>query len=354
MNPLARMLDANANRAREGLRVMEDVARFALSSAALSAEIKTLRHDLREAIDALGFDEVSLVAARDTEGDVGTSIKTAAEGRRDDLRSIAVAAARRVTEALRVMEECAKADHVGRAAPMIERVRYRAYGAEKALTLALAGTRAPQWRLCVLLTESLCRLPWLNVARAAMAGGADCVQLREKGLLAAELLSRARALVNAASEATTRVSIIINDRPDVAIGAGADGVHLGQDDLPADVVRGLQSDGRRLLIGISTHNGAEAQRAIEAGADYCGVGAMFETATKARVPSGLGWLREYVEHETWSRTPHMAIGGITPENVALVVNSGACGVAVSSCVCGAGDPAAVCRDLRAAIERGAT
>lgn len=350
------MIDANANRAREALRVMEDAARFALGDEALTRELKEIRHALREALGALPLDGAALLASRDTPGDVGTRVGTKAEGRRAGLREVATAAGKRAGEALRVIEECAKAlgtragdtSETALAEPAahgrFEALRYRVYDAEKRLGLALAGARAPQWRLCVILTESLCATPWLDVARAAIDGGADCLQLREKSLSDRDLLARAAALVGAARG---RAAVIVNDRPDIALLAGADGVHLGQGDLRVGHVRAIA--GERLLVGVSASNIDEARGALRDGADYCGVGAMFDTATKRKESiAGLGLMRAYAEHDP-ALPPHLAIGGVTPSNVASVAAAGARGVAVCSCVCAAERPGGVVRALLGAM-----
>lgn len=345
MDPLLRILDANANRAREALRVMEDAARFALEDNALIEGIKSLRHELRIALSQPAIDRALLLSARGSTSDPGRDIKTDAELSRQGLPDIAAAAASRLTEALRSIEESAKA--LGADPRPIELLRYQAYEAEKQLSLRLATGRARQWRLCILITESLCTPHhWLEVARAAIAGGADCLQLREKGLDGRELLHRARTLRAIAHE--PRCSLIINDRPDIALLAGADGVHLGQTDLAAEEARKLV--GFRLLIGVSTTNLEQARSAAQAGADYCGVGAMFATTTKHKPQlSGAAYLRQYVGDAVASQRPHLAIGGITPENLPELVAAGCRGIAVSNAVCSAPDPEAVCRSLIAGL-----
>ena len=342
MQSVLRIIDANANRAAEGLRVMEDVARFGLDHAELAALCKGARHDLRSALEGVPGGRLGMLASRDTPGDVGTSIK--AEGTetvRESLNAVAAAAAGRVMEGLRAIEEAAKVVAPGGLAGSVEKVRYRVYEIDKRLGLALGTGRAKQWRLCVLITESLCRRPWLEVARGAIEGGVDCLQLREKGLADGELLKRARALVELTRG---RAEVIVNDRADIALAAGADGVHLGQEDAPVSVVRALGGD--RLLVGVSTHDLGEARRALHDGADYAGVGAMFPTTTKVRETSGVAYLREFLGMTRETRAlPHLAIGGVTPENVGPLVEAGCRGVAVSGVVCGSEDPAAVCRAL---------
>ncbi len=360
MDPVLRILDANYNRAREALRVMEDAARFALDDASLCAELKEIRHGLREVLEDAGLAAADLLAARDTPRDVGTLIATESESRRAGLAGVVNAAGARLGEALRALEECLKVDNEERneasghrtraAAKTVESLRYRAYEAERRLGLALSGGRAPQWRLCVLIAESLCRGDWMDVARAAIAGGADCVQLREKDLSDRELLGRARRLITIAREGLSSrpPAVIVNDRPDIALLAEADGVHLGQGDLSA--VEARRVAGFRLLIGVSTENLDQARAAVRDGADYCGIGPMFPTSTKDKPRiAGPEYLRQYLADPVVSRAPHLAIGGIAPENAGVLREAGCRGVAVSAAVCGAEDPERVCRLLIEAL-----
>ncbi|HYE01838.1 MAG TPA: thiamine phosphate synthase [Phycisphaerales bacterium] len=350
----ARLIDANLNRAREGLRVLEDLARFGLADAGLSATLKRLRHGLGETAAAVGLDRAHLLAWRDTPGDVGTEISVASEGHRASLAEVALVAGARVTEALRVIEECAKVRdrtdaEIGRGAAF-EALRYDVYEAQRRVVAALGGGRARQWRLCVLLTAERCRLPWERVAAEALRGGADCLQLREKTLPGAELLERARRLVALARgfDGASPPAVIVNDRPDIAVLAQADGVHVGQADLPVREVRRLA--GASLLVGVSTADPGQAEAAVGAGADYCGVGPMFiSTTTDKPVTRGPEYLRQYLADPRTRRVPHLAIGGVTPENVGVLAALGCRGVAVGAAVCQADDPAGVCARLAAAL-----
>lgn len=350
MDRLVRIIDANANRAREALRVMEDTARFILEHAELTAELKDIRHDLRRALDRLGLDRQTLLASRDTPGDVGTIIDTDSEMQRSGVRDVAIAAASRLTESLRAIEECAKSlgfDTADHAVRLIESIRYRAYDAERRLTLAFGTGQARQWSLCVLITESLCRhLSWEDVAKAAADAGADCLQLREKSMPDVELLRRAERLVEIAHG--RGATAIVNDRPDVALLSGADGVHVGHDDLPPASVRQLA--GARLLIGASTTGADEARHAVHLGADYCGVGPMFPTTTKHKPHlAGPKALETYLTDPMLKSHPHLAIGGINPDNIAELTKIGVQGIAVSACVCHAESPADICHQLLTAI-----
>ncbi len=342
MPSVYRILDANANRAREALRVMEDAARFVLDDAELSGQLKQLRHDLAQCLASIS----QLDAWRDTPGDVGTTITTQSEQSRSDVADVVTAAGKRLSEALRVLEEYSKTlpETLTDVAAAIEKLRYRGYTLEQRLMTTLGTTRARQWRLCVLISESLCQAgDWLEVAEAAIAGGADCIQLREKDLDGKELLARTRRLVSLCRP--KGVSAIVNDRPDVALLGEADGVHLGQTDLPCREARKLV--GRQLLIGVSTSNLDQAKQALKDGADYCGVGPMFPTTTKHKpVLAGPGYLKEYL---AWGRLPHLAIGGINSKNIGELVSAGVKGVAVSSAVCGAENPDEITQQLIRAL-----
>jgi thiamine-phosphate pyrophosphorylase len=342
MRDAGRMLDANLNRAREALRVMEDCARFVLEDAELAAGLKEARHGVREIVDASPEACRCVLAWRDTPGDVGTPITSDAERNRATIRDVAAAAGKRAGEALRVVEECVKL-HGPNLGGMCKALRYRVYELERRLILALGTGRARQWRLCVLITESLCLDgAWERVSAAALDGGAECLQLREKSLVDAELLRRARRLSAMCRE--RGAACIVNDRADIALLAGADGAHLGQEDVCVGDVRRLA--GMTLLVGVSTTNMEQARAAAADGADYCGVGPMFATTTKEKPQlAGPAYLREYLAEARTARLPHLAIGGIGPRNVAELVAAGARGVAVSSAVCGAKDPAGVCREI---------
>ena len=193
--------------------------------------------------------------------------------------------------------------------------------------------------LYVVLSEALCSGPWLDVAAAALEGGARCLQLREKALDDGELLRRARRLRQLTREHDAL--LIVNDRPDVARLAEADGVHLGLHDLPIADARRIA--GGRLLIGRSTHTPQQLDAALTEQADYVAVGPMFSTATKPHEPvAGTELLAEAARR---ADVPIVAIGGITPANVGAVRSAGRCLVCVCSAVISSPDPAGAVRAL---------
>lgn len=349
VNATLRILDANANRVREALRTIEDVVRFTLNDRLWSEKVKTLRHDFSAVMSAVPLPD--LLAARDTPGDVGTEISTPAEGRRNDVLAILTAACKRVQEALRSMEEQAKTlSSAPVLAPKLEALRYRAYDLESKLIGRLhRAERFAEVRVYLLLTGALCRKPWQEVALAALAGGVDALQLREKNTLSdMELLIRAGWLKERCQEAGKL--FIMNDRADVAALVGADGVHLGQEDLPVSAARKIVGGG--CLIGVSTHNVEQARQAVLDGADYIGVGPMFSTITKPQVNvewgvPGAELLQDVVQEVA---IPHVAIGGISAENVEQLAAVGGRAVAVSAAILAADDPAEATRQLRRKLE----
>jgi thiamine-phosphate pyrophosphorylase len=342
--PVLRILDANLNRAREALRVCEDYARFILEDSQLSAPLKQLRHDLAAATRPWADHALLL---RDTPGDVGTTTKAQTELAREDMAAVVIAAGKRLGEALRTIEEYLKTLSPA-AASVVESLRYRFYDLELRLARTLhPKNRFAAVRLYVLITESICKLPWREVVQAALAGGADCIQLREKDLDAAELLRRAQALVPLCRQ--HNALFILNDRPDLALLSNADGVHLGQTDLPAIEARKLL--GPDVLIGVSTHTLDQARQAHLDGADYIGVGPVFRSSTKTRdILPGL----EFARQATQIPLPAVAIAGITEQNLDDVLATGVQAVAVTAAVAASDDPLAATRRLKARLQQGQT
>ena len=284
-----------------------------------------------------------LDSARSVESDEGRELSTDAEFTREDSHAVARAAASRATEALRSLEEWSKTLRP-ESARLLEQLRYRAYEASSVLLNRLQRPSA-QWRVCLLLTEAACRTSWDQVLEASIEGGVDCIQIREKELADDRLFERVRRTISLARP--RGVSVVVNDRTDIALAAGADGVHLGQDDLPCPAARDVAGDG--LLIGVSTHDERELSSAIASGCDLVGVGSIFPSPTKSGLESaGTG----LVEHllEVHPGVPHLAIGGIGAPEAERLARIGCRGVAVSSAICRASDPLGATRSIVEAMK----
>ena len=192
-------------------------------------------------------------------------------------------------------------------------------------------------RLYVLLTESLCRGDWYATAQAALVGGAGAIQLREKHLGEVELLDRTKRLRALCDE--HQALFILNDRPDIALAAGAHGVHVGQQDMSAADARRLL--GPEFIVGLSTHTIEQAQAALADPPDYLAVGPMFPSPTKPQDhlagPATLNAVRKITS------LPLVAIGGITADNADQL--GAADTLAVCGSIIGAQDVAAATREL---------
>lgn len=198
--------------------------------------------------------------------------------------------------------------------------------------------------LYVVITEACCGgRPAESILEACLEAGVRLIQFREKEGTARELLTRAdrfRRLTD-----TAGALLIIDDRLDLALACGADGVHLGQEDLPMDRARRLAPE---LLLGASTHTPQQARAAQDAGASYLNLGPIFPTQTKAAAvpPLGPEYIRQNAPH---LRIPFTVMGGINTQNIAQVLEAGARICAVVTAVTQAPDPAAAARTLRRQI-----
>jgi thiamine-phosphate pyrophosphorylase len=186
--------------------------------------------------------------------------------------------------------------------------------------------------------------PLAEVVQAAIAGGATIVQLREKSATTREIIQLGQVLHRITRESD--IPLIVNDRVDIALALDAEGVHVGEEDMPAALARDLIGPDR--ILGVSAGTVEEARQAEEDGADYLGVGDIYGTPSKpgAGVPIGVQGLREIARSVS---IPVVGVGGITADNAAAVIEAGAAGVAVISAVVGAPDPEAAGRQLREVI-----
>jgi thiamine-phosphate pyrophosphorylase len=338
-----RIIDANFNRAREALRVIEDFCRFSLNSAPLTTYAKQLRHELSAAIGKL--DAAQLIAARDSLGDVGVGTTVDNQFRRNDLRDCFTAGCKRLTESLRTLAEMTQTLNPT-VAQTIEKLRFSAYTLEKDIVLfSDTAEKFKSVRLYVIISSSL-PADVFSLTHRCLAGGADCIQLRAKAVDDDKFFALALEFAKICKDAG--VLSIINDRVDIAVAAGADGVHLGQNDLPLDQARKLQL--APLIIGKSTHSIEQLHAACKELATYVSLGPVFSTGTKPTAePVGLDYVKQATEILGGTGIGHVAIGGITLDNVEDVLSAGAKAIAVCSAVTEADDPTAACRALKEKI-----
>ncbi len=318
---MERILDANLNRATEALRVLEEIARFYLDDGSLSAQLKKIRHSICTLCDK---DYEKLLKSRDTQGDVGVNIEN--PSKRNDIMNVFRANIKRLQQALRVLAEYAPV--CGYDLAVFERARYDSYELEKTLyerlMMNINKYRLQDKKLYLVTNSDKFEddNAFIDAVAAALKGGVQIVQLREKNSSAkriVELAKRIRELT-----AHYNALFIVNDRVDIVQIVDADGVHIGQDDVDIKYVREILGEAK--IIGVSTHAPEQALKAVDDGADYIGVGPVFATPTKqGRIPVGL----EYVKWASDNiNIPFYAIGGIDLENIDEVLENGAVRAAV--------------------------
>ncbi len=330
-----RILDANLDRSREGLRIIEEWCRFGLNNSEFTRECKHLRQEVAK------WHTAELRAARNTPGDTGTELSHPQEEQRENIKSLLQANFCRIEEALRVLEEYGKlySTEMGKA---FKQIRYRVYILESNLMGFARYQQLLRSRLYLVtsVSENL-----LETVEAALKGGLSMVQYRDKIADDTVRLEKAKKLCGLCH--AYDALFFVNDRIDLALAVDADGVHLGQQDMPISIARDLLGPHR--LIGRSTTNSDEMQRAITEGADYVGVGPVYETPTKEGKPAvGL----QYVNHAAKNcPIPWFAIGGIDPSNLNDVIEIGASRVAVVRSIMQAEQPTLVAQYFLSQLHR---
>ena len=332
---MKRIIDANLNRATEGLRVIEEIARFILSDTELSARLKTIRHELQKFFD-VEYD--NLLDSRDTLNDVGCNIIN--PDKKESLDSIFKANFKRVEEAFRVLNQYASLD---------DSYRYRIYTIEKEMRSKLKL----DYKKIFLNDKKLYLVTnsdnfesdeiFLDKVALSIKSGVDIVQLREKNTTSKRFIYLAQRIRELTSH--FGAAFIVNDRVDIAKISNADGVHLGQDDIPVSYAREILGD--NAIIGVSTHCPEHAKKAITDGADYIGVGPVFKTPTKpSKDPVGLEYVKWAADNVN---IPFFAIGSIDTANIKEVVDAGAKRVAVIRAIMYADDIESNCKILKSAL-----
>jgi thiamine-phosphate pyrophosphorylase len=333
---LSRILDANENRASEGLRVIEDYFRFSCEDGHLATRCKQIRHEIATASQALGLPP--RLEARDASRDVGRNVSTTQELTRNTAADVLQANFKRIEQALRSMEEWAKTQQAD-VARRLEQLRYEVYilESESYRRSHPLMARLRLAKLYVLVDGGSSPADFAERVSELVAAGVDVLQLRDKQLSDRQLLERSEVLRELTADA--HPLCLINDRVDVALAVKADGVHLGQDDLLPEVARRML--GPVPLVGLSTHTLAQAELASAAGVSYIGVGPTYPSRTKTfETFAGTDFLRQVANAID---CPAFAIGGIGLDNLAEVLNSNIQRVAVSSAIWQAESPATAAR-----------
>jgi len=337
---VARIIDENLNRLAEGLRVLEDIARMTLNDASLTSQLKTLRHNL---IRGDLFLNLKLLRSRDINADVGASLDVPGEKTEKSLPLIAVANSRRAQEALRVLEDMAKIpDFSGLNSAGFRKARFEIYNLEQQLVSRLMRKekiRKISGLYVIIDSQALRGRSHLETARQIIEAGVKVIQLRDKTLDKRSLIRIAGSIQELCRR--NDVLFILNDYLDIALAVEADGLHIGQEDLPVETARKfLPQD---TILGCSVTTVEQVRDAEAAGADYVAVGAIYATSSKDNAGAvGIERLRTIKQT---ARTPVVAIGGINQENVREVLAAGADSICVISAVVNAPDMRKAARDI---------
>ncbi len=324
-----RILDANLDRAREGLRIIEEWCRFGLDNGSLAEECKNIRQELAR------LHNWEIRQARNTPTDVGTELSHPQEEVRNSVESLLQANLCRTQEALRVLEEYGKLYHPQMGA-ICKQMRYRVYTLESNL---LNNRRYQQLNNSYLYLVTSPEENLFSIVESALQGGLTLVQYRDKERDDNLRLGMAQELCQLCHQ--YNALFIVNDRVDIALAVNADGVHLGQQDIPIALARDILGSGK--IVGRSTTNIEELTKAIAEGADYVGVGPIYKTPTKpGKAAAGYDYISYVVKN---CPIPWFAIGGIDLSNINEVLAAGVERVAVVRAIMQAEQPSLITRQF---------
>ncbi|MGM0508102.1 MAG: thiamine phosphate synthase [Fusobacteriota bacterium] len=314
MNKIYRILDANVNRVSEGVRVLEDISRFYFENKKITANLRNFRHEVRNILAAFDYE---MIKVRDSEHDIGVNISQKSNlDKKSSLKNLIFANFKRVTEGLRVLEESLKIIDKYTLGKEIEALRYKGYYIEKSL-LQLLKPKIPKGLYGITSGNSSNEKTNIEVVEDMIKGGIKIIQYRSKNSSFKKKYEECKEIRKLTKKAG--VTFIINDHIDLVLITDADGVHLGQDDIPVREARNILGDDK--IIGLSTHSEKQAKKALELNVNYIGVGPIFKTPTKENYdPVGFEYL-DYVQNNI--NIPYVAIGGINISNLKDVISKGA-------------------------------
>ncbi|MCD6521696.1 thiamine phosphate synthase [Candidatus Calescamantes bacterium] len=311
---ILRIVDVNFNRAKEGLRVIEEVCRFVLEDPTLTNRVRSLK---REIITTLSIFDTSFLR-RESEKDLGKNFLPTPY---PDFQKLVRANFSRIEESLRVLEEVLRLKNPKVSSNLMQ-IRFQCYSLEKdVLTALLTWEKLKLMEIYMIIDEETAKKDAIQVAREAMKGGVKFLQLRDKKSSLSEFIEKGKKIREITYQ--SNAIFIINDRIDVALCVDADGVHLGKKDFPIKDARKILSG---KIIGASAHSLEEAQEMEKQGADYISLGPIFDTPFKPELkPLGLEILKEA---KKILKVPLVAIGGINFNNLVDVLKTGVDGVAM--------------------------
>ncbi|MCX7994392.1 MAG: thiamine phosphate synthase [candidate division WOR-3 bacterium] len=313
------ILDVNLNRLTEALKLIEDYIRFELKKPAILEKVRNLRYNfflLKKSIST-----IDIVSSRQSASDLGRKPDFDSVPREKEL-DIIMANFTRAKESARIIEEILRMKDRS-ASRVMKRIRFGIYDLEK-IVLEMKEKKFNPRLYAIIDEKYLGKMPLDKMVKTLQDNGATMIQLRIKSLPDKTFYRYAEKIKRLLTN--PEIKFIINNRIDIAIGVDADGVHLGQNDIP--LVKARKIAGEKFIIGISAHNLNEAQRAQKNGADYLGVGAVYPTQTKLDARCcGLNLIRQLRKKIF---LPIIGIGGINDKNYKEVLRAGADGVAVAS------------------------
>ncbi len=320
-----RILDANINRACEGIRVLEDISRFNFEDTVSTNELREMRHRVRKLF--LSMDH-KLLSARDSKKDIGKTISSNSDlDKKENIKNLIFGNFKRVNEALRTIEEISKIIGEYNISKEIENLRFSSYEIEKTMSKNFKKI-IPKGIYGITGEKFANGRSNIDCVKSMIDSGIKIIQYREKEKSIKEKIAEIIEVRELCRE--NDVTFIVNDHVDIAILVDADGVHVGQDDMDISHVRKLIGENK--IIGKSTHCLNHAKKAVLDGADYIGVGPIFKTTTKEKDPVGLEYLEEVVKNID---LPFVAIGGIKESNIEEVKKLGAASICLVSEIVGA-------------------
>ncbi|MBU1076812.1 MAG: thiamine phosphate synthase [Spirochaetes bacterium] len=307
-----RLIDANINRIIEGLRVIEDVNRFILNDKNAVLYLKKIRHTIIK-----NFNSRELLFVRDIKKDKGKFLNTSNEFKRKDITEVIQANARRVQEGSRVLEEVLKCDN-RKQALLFKKIRFHLYALEQKMVLRIK--KKIDLSLYAIMDIALIQRNKIGqTCNSLLTGGATVLQLRAKNISNITFFNIAEKILKMTKK--KKVPFIINDRIDIAIATGADGIHIGKKDIPIRLIK--EKFQYNKIIGYSATKEKEIKEAIQYNADYAGLGPVFHTDTKEDITKPLGLQRTALLNKKYQKSiPLVIIGGLHQDNISQCIKKG--------------------------------